>query len=63
MFDDLEAAKIEVETDSGLTYDVTIPDEETLAVDDVIEVTLEFEGNDANNDWFLMDVVFEGKII
>ena len=30
---------------------------------DLIEVTLVFDGNDANNEWFLMEVVFEEKVL
>ena len=44
---------------TGLILNTTIPADETIEVDDVVEVTLVFDGNDANNEWFLMDVVFE----
>ena len=56
-------ASATVETAHGLKFTVGIPDGETLVADDLVEIILTFEGNQDENQWFLVDVVFGQKII
>jgi hypothetical protein len=59
----VDGDELVIETDTETILDVTKPSEETVAVDDTVQVIITFEGYPAVNVWNLIETVFDQVVI